>query len=74
LRIAIESGLAPVAIGLIFAGLVVLVDAAKMDWLQLTTLAICTAILHFTKLSSYWLLFIVAAIYGAILYAGYTPA
>jgi chromate transporter len=74
LRMAIEHGLAPVAIGLIFAGLVVLVDAAKMDWLQLATLAVCTVILYFTKFSSYRLLFMVAASYAAILYAGYTPA
>jgi chromate transporter len=74
LRIAIERGLAPVAIGLIFAGLLVLVQAAKMDWLQLATLALCTAILYFTKFSSYRLLFIVAAAYGAIAYAGYAGA
>src|ERR1700754_1686117 len=39
--IAIERGLQPIAIGLIFAGLLVLVDAAKMDWMQLATLAAC---------------------------------
>jgi chromate transporter len=74
LRMAIEHGLQPVAVGLIFAGLVVLVQAAKMDYLQLATLAICTAILYFTKFSSYRLLFIVAATYGAIAYAGYATA
>ena len=71
LRIAIERGLAPVAIGLIFAGLVVLVQAARMDLLQLATLAVCAAILYLTKFSAYRLLFIVAAVYGAIVYAGY---
>jgi chromate transporter len=70
LRIAIERGLAPVAIGLIFAGVVAVVQAAKMDALALATLAICTGILYFTKFSSYQLLFIVAAVYGAILYIG----
>ena len=74
LRMAIEHGLQPVAVGLIFAGLVVLVQAAKMDYLQLATLAICTAILYFTKFSSYRLLFIVAATYGVIAYAGYATA
>ena len=74
LRIAIERGLQPIAIGLIFAGLVVLVDASKMGYLQLATLAACTAILYFTKFSSYRLLFIVAATYGAIAYAGYAGA
>jgi chromate transporter len=74
LRMAIENGLAPVAIGLIFAGLLVLVDAAKMDWLQLATVVVCTAILYFTKFSSYGLLFIVALTYGAMVYAGYSPA
>jgi hypothetical protein len=45
-----------------------------MDWLQLATLAVCTAILYFTKFSSYGLLFIVAALYGALIYAGYGGA
>ena len=74
LRIAIERGLAPVAIGLIFAGLVVLVQAARMDLLQFATLAVCAAILYLTKFSAYRLLFIVAAVYGAIVYAGYAGA
>jgi chromate transporter len=71
LRMAIERGLQPVAIGLIFAGLLVLVDASKMGYLQLATLVACTAILYFTKFSSYRLLFMVAALYGAIAYTGY---
>lgn len=71
LRLAIERGLQPIAIGLIFAGLVVLVDASKMGYLQLATLAACTGILYFTKFSSYRLLFIVATLYGAIAFAGY---
>lgn len=70
LRIAIERGLAPVAIGLIFAGIVAVVEAAKMNVLGVATLAICTAVLYFTKFSSYRLLFIVAAVYGALLYFG----
>jgi chromate transporter len=74
LRIAIERGLQPVAIGLIFAGLLVLVQAAKMDWFQLGTLATCTAILYFTKFSSYQLLFIVAGLYGAVAYSGFPPS
>ncbi|MEX0751655.1 MAG: chromate transporter [Xanthobacteraceae bacterium] len=70
-RIAIERGLAPVAIGLIFAGIVAVVQAAKMDALSIATLAVATGILYFTKFSSYRLLFIVAAFYGALLYFGY---
>ena len=45
-----------------------------MDYLQLATLAVCTAILYFTKFSAYRLLFIVAALYGAIAYAGFAPS
>jgi chromate transporter len=71
LRVAIERGLAPVAIGLIFAGIVAVVEAAKMNAVSIVTLAICTGILYFTKFSSYRLLFIVAAFYGALLYFGY---
>ena len=74
LRAAIERGLQPVAIGLIFAGLLVLVDASKMGYLQIATLAVCTAVLYFTKFSSYRLLFIVAALYGAIAFAGFNVA
>jgi chromate transporter len=74
LRMAIETGLQPVAVGLIFAGLVVLVQASKMGYLQLGTLVVCTAILYFTKFSSYRLLFIVAAAYGVLAYAGYATA
>ena len=74
LRAAIERGLQPVAVGLIFAGLLVLVDASKMGYLQLATLAVCTAILYFTKLSSYRLLFIVAILYGVVAYTGYATA
>src|SRR6476661_6222250 len=74
LRIAIERGLQPIAIGLIFAGLLVLVDASKMGYLQLATLVACTAVLYFTKFSSYRLLFIVAALYGAIAFAGFNVA
>jgi chromate transporter len=70
LRIAIERGLAPVAVGLIFAGVVAVVRAAQMEVLAVITLAICTAILYFTKFSSYRLIFIVGVIYAAILFSG----
>jgi chromate transporter len=73
LRMAIERGMQPIAIGLIFAGLLVLVEASDMGYLQIATLVVCTAVLHFTKFSSYGLLFMVAALYGAIAYAGYAP-
>ena len=48
-----------------------LVDGAKIDWLQLVTLVGCAAILYFTKISSYGLLFAVAAAYGVLAFAGY---
>ncbi len=47
-----------------------LIDASNMGYLQYATLAVCTAALYFTKFSSYRLLFIVAALYGAIAFTG----
>src|SRR5581483_10083473 len=43
-RLAIERGLAPIAIGLIFAGILAVVRAAQMDLLGLAVLVVCTAI------------------------------
>jgi chromate transporter len=70
LRIAIEQGLAPIAIGLIFAGTLAVMRAAQMDVMGLAVLAVCTAIFYFTKFSAYLLILIVGAFYAALFFSG----
>jgi chromate transporter len=69
LRLAIERGLAPIAIGLIFAGILAVVRAAQMDLMGLAVLALCTAIFYFTKFSAYLLILIVGLFYASIFFA-----
>lgn len=65
-RRAVERGLAPVAVGLIFAGVVTVLEAAHAGPLALaTTLAAC-ALLHFTKAGTYTLVMLVASVYLAL--------
>ncbi len=65
-RRAIERGLAPVAVGLIFAGAVTVLRAAHADALALATTAVATAALYFTKVNSYTLVGLVALFYLAV--------
>jgi len=60
---AIERGLAPVAVGLIFAGALAGIQASSVDALRLGTVAAAAAVLYFTKLGPYPLLGTVAAVY-----------
>ena len=75
-RHAIERGLAPVALGLIFAGIVAVLRAARIldesnvDLLGLATVLGSAALLHFTKISPYLLIGIVALLYGSLAYSG----
>ncbi len=68
-RAAIERGLAPVAVGLIFAGIVAVLRAAHIvevghvDFLGLATVVIAAALLYRTKISPYVLLGVVAIVY-----------
>ncbi|HTK14304.1 MAG TPA: chromate transporter [Xanthobacteraceae bacterium] len=67
-RSAIEHGLAPIALGLIFAGVLAVVRAAQMNVMGLVVAAVCAAILYFTKLNAYFLIFAVAALYAAMVF------
>jgi chromate transporter len=75
-RLAIERGLAPVALGLIFAGIVAvlraahILDANTVDLLGLATVLGSAALLYFTKISPYLLISLVAVLYGSLQYAG----
>jgi chromate transporter len=61
--IAIERGLAPVAVGLIFAGALAVMQTAHVDALRLATVLAATLVLYFTKLGPYPLLGMVGAVY-----------
>jgi len=75
-RLAIERGLAPVALGLIFAGIVAvlraahIVDENEVNLIGLGTVLGSAALLFLTKISPYLLIGLVALLYGALQYSG----
>jgi chromate transporter len=71
LKSAVENGLAPVAVGLIFAGALAVVDSAPITSLTLATTAVCAAVLYYTKLSPYLLVLGVAAAYMGLVFVGF---
>ncbi len=66
---AVERGLAPVAVGLIFAGALAVMQAAQVDALRLGTVLAAALLLYFTKLGPYPLLGTVAAVYLSLYFA-----
>lgn len=66
LKIAVERGLAPVAVGLIFAGALAVIRAAHVGPLELVTLAICCALFYFTRIGSYTVVLSVAILFLVI--------
>jgi chromate transporter len=67
-RRAIERGLAPVAVGLIFAGAVAVMQSMNATTLAWATTAIAACVVYFTKLNPYILMSAVALIYVAVFY------
>ncbi|MBN3802652.1 chromate transporter [Paraburkholderia sp. Ac-20336] len=67
-RRAIERGLAPVAVGLIFAGAVAVMESMHATTLAWATTAIAACVVYFTKLNPYILMSAVALIYVAVFY------
>jgi chromate transporter len=53
IRTAIEQGLAPVAVGLVFAGAVIVLDAAHAGLLALVTTAVVCFLQSTTRISTY---------------------
>lgn len=63
LKTAIERGLAPVAIGLIFAGALAVIQASGAGLLSLATTAACALVLYYSKTSPYVVVLSVAVLY-----------
>lgn len=66
LKSAIERGLAPIAVGLIFAGAYAVARAAHLGPLELATLALATAVFYFTKTGPYTVIGIVCVLFATI--------
>ncbi|GAB2897519.1 chromate transporter [Paraburkholderia jirisanensis] len=67
-RHAIERGLAPVAVGLIFAGAVAVMQSMHATTFTWATTAIAGCVVHFTRLNPYILMSAVALAYVAMFY------
>jgi chromate transporter len=66
MKTAIERGLAPVAVGLIFAGALAVIRAAKVGPLEIGTILLCCALFYLTKVSPYLVVLSAAAAYAAV--------
>jgi chromate transporter len=66
IKIAVERGLAPVAVGLIFAGALAVIRAAHVGPLELATLVLCCGLFYFTRVGSYTVVLSVAAAFFVI--------
>ncbi len=67
-RLAIERGLAPIAVGLIFAGALTILQALHLSVLGWTTTAAAMAVLYTTKTNPYLVIFSVIALYLAVFF------
>ncbi|MBZ5668835.1 MAG: chromate transporter [Acidobacteriia bacterium] len=62
-RAVVERGLAPVAVGLVFAGALAVLQAAQVDALQIFTTVAATAVLLYTRVGMYTIMAVTAVIY-----------
>ena len=67
-RLAIESGLAPIAVGLIFAGALTILEALHLSTLGWATTAAAMVVLYATKTNPYLVIFCVLALYLAVFF------
>jgi chromate transporter len=74
IRKAIERGLAPVAVGLIFAGAVIVLNAAHAGLLALATTAAVCALQSMSRISTYTTVAAVAATYLVLFAVFHVPA
>jgi chromate transporter len=68
-RKALQRGLAPVAMGLVFAGALSVLQAAQVSALQLATTFVALGCLVFTKIGPYPLMIVAALLFGAVQFA-----
>jgi chromate transporter len=66
IKTAIERGLAPVAVGLIFAGALAVIRAANVGYLEIATMALCVALFYLTKISAYLVVLAAGAAFALI--------
>ncbi len=66
----VQNALMPVAVGLIFAGALSLIEASHAGWLQLLTTAITCLVVVRRLMSPYLLMLIAALLYGVLGAAG----
>lgn len=62
----IERGLAPVAVGLVFAGALAVMEAAHVSALQILATMIAAAVLLYTRISVYALMAAAALLFGSL--------
>lgn len=67
-RNALQRGLAPIAMGLVFAGALSVLEAAQVTALQLVTTFVALAFLIFTKVGPYPLMIAAALVFVALQY------
>jgi chromate transporter len=65
-RGALERGLTPVAVGLVFAGALAVLQAAHVNALQMVTTIVVTGLLIFTRAGIYLIMAVTALAYGLL--------
>jgi chromate transporter len=65
-RGALERGLAPVAVGLVFAGAVAVMQAAQVNGLQIVTTLIAAGLLIFTRVGVYAIMAAAALVFALL--------
>jgi chromate transporter len=65
-RSALERGLTPVAVGLVFAGALAVMEAAHVNALQIFTTVVAAALLLYTSASVYLIMVVAAAVFAAL--------
>lgn len=65
-RGALERGLMPVAVGLVFAGALAVLEAAHVNGLQIFTTIVVTGLLVFTRVGIYLIMAVTAVAYGLL--------
>ncbi len=71
LKRSFERGLGPVAVGLLFAGALAIIESSPMTIVTVLNLFVCTAILYFTKFSPYKMVGVVALTFYALHTVGF---